>query len=128
MQLGSKLRTRVAFNNSWDKVNGQLPNTSGSDPAGTNYARGTVNPNWSLSGQADYTITSNLLASVRAGYFRQNSHSFGIPTDTQFTFSQSNIGMPGVPANEQHPTNFSNIPTNNAVAFDLLARKFVQAD
>lgn len=128
MQLGSKLRTRVAFNNSWDKVNGQLPNTSGTDPAGTSYARGSVNPNWSLSGQADYTITSNLLVSARAGYFRQNSHSFGIPTDTRFSFAQSNIGMPGVPANEQHATGYSNIPTNSATAFDLLQRKFIQAD
>src|SRR5205814_6951689 len=65
-QLGSKLRTRVAFNNSWSKTNGQLPALSGVDPVTTNYARGTVSPNWSLSGVADYNVTSNFLLGFRA--------------------------------------------------------------
>lgn len=128
MQLGSRLRTRVAFNNSWDKTNGQLPNLSATDPSGTNYARGTVRPNWSLSGQADYTMTSNFLVSLRAGYFRENDHDFGIPSDTRFSFATTNIGMAGVPASEQHPTGYANIPTNSATVYDILDRKFVQAD
>jgi hypothetical protein len=128
MQLGSKLRTRVAFNNSWSKTNGQLPALGGTDPATTNYARGSVSPNWSLSGLADYTFKPNLLFGLRAGYFRSDSHDFGISTDTQFSFANTNIGMAGVPANEQQPTGYSNIPTNSATVFNILDRKFLQGD
>lgn len=128
MQFGAKLRTRVAFNNSWQKNNGTLPSTSGTDPAGTNYATGTVAPNWTLSGQADYTVKSNFLVSAHVGYFRQNSHSFGIPAETQYTFGSSNIGMPGVPAADQFANGYRNIPSNSATAFDILDRKFLQGD
>src|SRR5262249_3925274 len=65
MQAGSKLRTRVAFNNSWTKTNGQLPALAGTDPATTNYNRGTTSPNWSLLGLADYNMSNNLLLGVR---------------------------------------------------------------
>jgi hypothetical protein len=128
MQLGSKLRTRVAFNNSWTKTNGALPSPAGSDPAGTVYARGTTSPNYSISGLADYTLKSNLLIGVRAGYYRQNSHDFGVPADTRYVFNSSNIGMAGIPANLQQPTNYSSIPTNSQTAFNILDRKFLQAD
>src|SRR5262249_53626597 len=70
-QFGPKLRTRVAFNNSWSQTKGQLANTTGSDkincadpgaaglPATscTNYTKGTNNPNYTISGQADYIIS-----------------------------------------------------------------------
>jgi hypothetical protein len=132
MQLGSKLRTRLAFNNSWTKTDGQLPAQNGTDPVTTIYARGNTSPNWSLLGLADYTVRSNFLVGVRAGYFRQNSHDFGVPSDTRFTFASGNItmpaGFPSVPASEQHPTGYASIPTNSAVKFNVLDRKFIQAD
>jgi carboxypeptidase family protein/TonB-dependent receptor-like protein len=128
MQLGSKLRTRVAFNNSWTKTTGTLPTLSGTDPATTNYGTGSTAPNYSISGQADYTLKQNLLVGFRGGYFRQNLHSFGIPTDTQFTFGSTNLGMDGVPANEQHATGFSNIPSNSATVFNIVDRKYFQGD
>ncbi len=128
MQLGSKLRTRVAFNNSWTKTNGTLPTLSGSDPASTNYATGSTAPNYSLSGLADYTLKQNLLIGVRAGFFRQNSHTFGTSSDTQFTFGSSNIGQAGVPDSEQHPSGFANIPSNSATVFNIIDRKFLQGD
>jgi TonB dependent receptor/Carboxypeptidase regulatory-like domain/TonB-dependent Receptor Plug Domain len=128
MQLGSKLRTRVAFNNSWTKDNGRLPALGGTDPATTNYARGNTQPNYSIMGVADYNVSSNLLIGARVGYFRQDLHDFGVPTDARFSFASSNIGMPGVPDNEQHPTGYSNIPTNSSTKFNVYDRKFVQAD
>jgi outer membrane receptor protein involved in Fe transport len=128
MQLGEKVRTRVAFNNSWNEYQGQLASQNGTDSPGTNYAKGNKSPNWSLSGNADYTLTSSLLFGLRAGYWRTNSHDNNVPTDTRFVFNNSNIGMAGVPANEQHATNFTNILSNNAIAFDLVQRKFVQGD
>ena len=128
MQLGAKLRTRVAFNNSWAKTNGALPGQTAQDAATTNYATGTVNPNWTLSGQADYTLHQNLLLGARFGYFRQNTHSFGFPTDAKYSFSQSNVGLAGVPADFQHLSGYTNIPSNSSTQYDLLQRKFFQAD
>jgi hypothetical protein len=128
MQLGKNLRTRIAFNNSWNSYEGLLPSQNGTDPAGTNYAKGNKSPNWTLSGNADYVVNQNLLLGLRAGYWRTNSHDFNVPDQVRFTFGTSNIGMPGVPASEQHATNFQNILTNNAISFDLVQRKFVQGD
>jgi hypothetical protein len=128
MQLGSKLRTRIAFNNSWTKTNGALPATGGTDTATTNFARGNTQPNWSLMGIADYNVRSNFLLGFRAGYYKQDQHDFGIATDTRFVFNSSNIGQPGVPSSEQHETNWNNIPTNTSVKYNVLDRKFIQAD
>jgi hypothetical protein len=128
MQLGSNLRTRIAFNNSWTKTDGALPAVAGTDRVTTNFARGTVSPNWALSGQADYNLSSSLLLGFKGGYYRQNSHDFGIPSDTQFVFNTSNIGLGGVPDAEQHATGYTNIPTNSATVFNILDRKFFQAD
>ena len=50
MQFGSKLRTRVAFNNSYTKTTGQLPSQNGTDNPSTNYEKGNRAPNWAVSG------------------------------------------------------------------------------
>jgi outer membrane receptor protein involved in Fe transport len=127
-QLGSKLRTRFAFNNSWSKTNGALPGTSAQDAATTNYATGSTAPNWSLSAVADYTAKPNLLLSARYGFFATNSHTYGNPTDAKYTFGFTNVGMAGVPAEFQHLANYTNIPSNSLTAYDLVERKFFQAD
>ena len=128
MQISDKLRTRVAFNNSWYQQDGQLPSQNGTDNPSTNYAKGNKQPNWSLSGNADYVIAPSLLLGLRAGYFRTNSHDYNVPDQTRFVFSSSNIGMAGVPASLQHGSNFNNILSNNAISFDLVQRKYTQGD
>jgi hypothetical protein len=128
MQLGEKLRTRIAFNNSWYQQDGLLPSQNGTDVAGTNYAKGNKSPNWSLSGNADYVISPSMLFGLRAGYFRTNSHDYNVPDQTRFVFGSTNIAMAGVPASLQHGSGFNNILSNNAISFDLVERKFTQAD
>ncbi|OLC78130.1 MAG: hypothetical protein AUH72_16415 [Acidobacteria bacterium 13_1_40CM_4_65_8] len=128
MQVSDKLRTRVAFNNSWYQLDGQLPSQNGTDNPSTNYAKGNKQPNWSLSGNADYVIAPALLFGVRAGYFRTNSHDYNVPDQTRFVFGSSNIGMAGVPASLQHGSNFNSILSNNAISFDLVQRKYAQGD
>jgi hypothetical protein len=128
MQVSEKLRTRLAFNNSWYQEDGQLPAQNGTDAAGTDYTKGNKKPNWSLSGNADYVINPALLFSLRAGYFRTNSHDYNVPDQTRYVFGSGNIGMAGVPASLQHGTNFNSIPSNNAILFDLVQRKYVQGD
>ena len=64
-QFGNKLRTRVAYNNSWSKTDGPLAATGGRGTA-TNYTKGTKFPNWALSGTADYTVSPNFLVIAAA--------------------------------------------------------------
>ena len=128
MQLGSKLRTRVAFNNSYTKTTGQLPSLNGTDNPSTNYEKGTRSPNWAVSGTADYVVNQRLLLGFRGGDFRRDAHDFNVPDDVKFTFASSNVGMAGVPANLQHGSNFTNVLSNTAITKDLQERAYAQAD
>jgi hypothetical protein len=128
MQLGNKLRTRIAFNNSWSQSDGQLPTLSGTDNPTTNYTKGNKSPNYSVVGVADYVVSPRLLLGFKAGYFRTNSHDYNVPDVVRYVFGSSNIGMPGVPASLQHGTGFTNVPSNSATKFNILQRKYVQAD
>ncbi|HEX5475952.1 MAG TPA: TonB-dependent receptor [Vicinamibacterales bacterium] len=130
MQFGDKLRTRIAYNNSWSQTKGQLARTTGSDKPGTDYTKGTNFPNWTLSGQADYVVTPKFLIGVRAGRFLYDTHDFNVIDQAQFNFSNgtSNIGMPGVPESEQHQGGFASIPSNSATKYDTRTRNFAQVD
>jgi len=128
-QLGSKLRTRIAFNNSWSQTKGLLASTSGSDNPTTNYTKGSKFPNWSLSGNADYVVSPTFLLSARLGRFVSDQHDFNVPDVALFTFSGStNIGVPGVPLSEQHASGYTNVPSNSAVTRDTLTRNYAQFD
>jgi len=129
-QFGNKLRTRVAYNNSWAKTTGQLAATSGADLPGTDYTKGTKFPNWALSGTADYTVTSNFVIGARAGRYYANVEDFNVNNAVRFFFQDgtTNIGMAGVPANLQHPAGYQNIPSNNGIGKDTQTRNFLQAD
>jgi hypothetical protein len=129
-QWSDKLRTRVAYNNSWSKSEGLLPSQSGSDLAGTNYTKGTKSPNWSLSGNADYTVTPKFFVGARLGYFLADTHDFNVPTVPRIFWANgsTNIGLPGVPAGLQQPTGFTNILSNTAVDHDKQTRLMGQVD
>jgi hypothetical protein len=129
-QFGNKLRTRVAYNNSWAKTTGLLAATSGAEAATTSYTKGTKFPNWALSGTADYTVSSNFLISGRTGRYYANIEDFNVNNQVRFTFADSttNIGQAGVPAGEQHPAGYANIPSNNGIGKDTQTRNFLQLD
>ncbi|MEP6915226.1 MAG: TonB-dependent receptor [Acidobacteriota bacterium] len=129
-QFGNKLRTRVAFNNSWSKTDGQLASLIGSDPASTVYTKGTKFPNWAVSGTADYTVGSNLVISGRVGRFLSDKNDFNVNDIVKFVFANSstNVGLAGVPASEQHAAGYTNIGSNNGIAFDKTTRNYAQID
>lgn len=128
-QIGSSLRTRVAYNNSWRKTDGVLPALTGNDPVGTNYATGTTYPNWSLSGQADWVVTPSFYVGGRVGYYFADEHSFGIPDVDRYSFpSTTNIGLLDVPASFQRTTGFASVPTNTATTYDKQKRLSFQVD
>jgi outer membrane receptor protein involved in Fe transport len=112
-QLGAKTRARLAYNNSYTKVDGFLPALDGSDPVGSTYDIVQKFPNWSLSGNLDYTPSNNFYLSVRGGYFFQDTQEEGRPQGNRYGFSFSNIGMAGVPENLQHVTGYFDPATSN---------------
>ena len=128
MQFSDKLRTRVAFNNSWSKTEGLLPSQNGTDNPTTNYTKGTRFPNYTLSGQADYIVSPKLFVGFKGGYFSNDTHDFNVPDVPKFIFSTGNVGMAGVPASEQHPASYTNVLSNTATTNDTLIRKYFQAD
>jgi hypothetical protein len=129
-QFGNKLRTRVAYNNSWSKTDGQLAAQIGSDPASTIYTRGTKQPNWTVSGTADYTLTSNLVIGARAGRYLQDQHDFNVNDVVRFLFDNgtTNIGMAGVPGTLQHPAGYNNVSNNSGIDHDTQTRNYLQLD
>jgi len=129
-QFGNRLRTRVAYNNSYSKTTGLLAATSGSESPTTNYTKGTMNPNWALSGTADYTVSSKFLLGARAGRYYANTEDFNVNNVVRYVFADSttNVGMAGVPANFQHPAGYSSVPTNNGIGRDEQTRNFAQID
>src|SRR5439155_6296555 len=53
---------------------------------------------------------------------------YNVPDVTRFVFNSANIGQPGVPASEQRPSGFTNVPSIAATSFNILQRKYAQAD
>ena len=132
-QIGNSLRTRVAYNNSWGKRTGLLPSQTGADASTTNYAIDRTSPNWSLSGTADWVVTSNLFVGARAGYYFSDFFDKGVPSALRSLFTFSNVGLVGtngvaVPAAYQHPTGYSSIATNFATTRDQQTRLNFQVD
>jgi outer membrane receptor protein involved in Fe transport len=134
-QFGDKLRTKIAFNNSWNKTTGLLPTLNGTDPADVNYTKGTKHPNWTLSGQADYIVNPKFFVGFRAGYFLSDTHEFNVPAAPRIIFSNSNIGFVGsngvaVPSDLTRASGFASLPAggNSAVDKDKQTRTFLQAD
>ncbi|HEV8346504.1 MAG TPA: TonB-dependent receptor [Vicinamibacterales bacterium] len=130
-QLGADLRSRVAFNNSWSKQRGILPTLDGTDPVGTNYAKTSTFPNWTLSGNVDWVASPKVFFGVRGGYYDSDQHDSNVTEEPRIIFSNTtNIGLPGVPATLQRATNFASIPAgaNNKVERDQQTRAYFQAD
>jgi Carboxypeptidase regulatory-like domain/TonB dependent receptor/TonB-dependent Receptor Plug Domain len=127
-QFGQKLRTRVAFNNSWSKTDGLLAGQIGTDSPTTSYIKGTKFPSYSVSGTADYTVSPSLIISGRLGRFMQNVHDFNVNNVIRYSFVNSNATLPGVPASLQHDNGYTNVPNNSGVDHDLQTRNYGQID
>jgi hypothetical protein len=128
-QISDKLRTRVAYNNSWSKRTGLLPSLDGSDAPGTDYSKTSTFPNWVLSGNADYIVSPKFFVGLRAGYFLQDQHDANVPNVSRVFFSNStNAGLPGVPPDLVRAVNFSSVASNMSVTRDKMARTYFQAD
>lgn len=128
-QLMNSLRGRVAFNNSWSRTEGLLPNLSGSDSATTDYSKTQTFPDYSISGNLDWVATPRLFIGMRGGYYFQDVFDSNVPVEPRYTFGNTtNIGLAGVPESLQRAAGFSSIPSNNKIDRDQQTRLFGQAD
>jgi hypothetical protein len=128
-QLSDSLRARIAYNNSWSQTKGLLPNFNGLDRLDTNYAKTSAFPNYSVSGNMDWTASQRLFFGVRGGYYMSDQHDTKVTVEPQFVFpSTNNIGYLDTPANLQHGTGYTSIPSNSQTTRDQQTRANFQAD
>ena len=128
-QLNRKTRARLAYNNSYAKSTGLLPSLAGTDPAATNYGKTSAFPNYTVSGNLDYTASNNLLFGLRGGYYMSDQHDTNVTEQPLFRWtSTNNIGFLDVPASLQRATGFTSIPSNSKVTRDQQTRLYGQAD
>ena len=105
----------------------------------TNYAHtlGFAAPNTTWNTGADITITPSLVSTTRFGYYFENYHDFGYPTNgTVYVFETNGLKSDGTPALDATgaplPTQYAqaqyteNTPVNNITAYN--ANKATQVD
>ena len=131
-QLGRNLRTRLAFNNSWSKTKGLLPALAGTDlpdSTGANYAKTSVFPNYSVSGNADWTVSPQFFVGVRGGYYMSDQHDSQVTELVRYVTSTTSTNpFAEIPAPLRMTTQFQNIPSNNKVVRDQQTRASFHAD
>ena len=111
------MRFSLGFVNNYTAWDGALPLRSGGSNDAYNFANlGYGYPNYSTSGNLDYTIGNNLMVSLRAGYFFMGTTSKLDPSvaNTDFVplymFAVGNASISDVPAALRHPTGWQNQP------------------
>jgi hypothetical protein len=127
-QVTSKSNGKFAYNSSYESEIGALPAQNGSTSPLAVFDTDTLKPNYSLSGNYDYTVSDRLFLGVRGGYYHQNEFTEGVPTGTRYIFSRTNVGLAGVPAAFQQVTGFTNLLSNNVIDRNKYGRTNVQAD
>jgi hypothetical protein len=110
--------------------NGECPNCMSSSLAANqvNQNIGFFAPQSNYGAQLDWVITPTALFSVRSGRFWDNYKDTGLPAITPVNYSTPSIGLAGVPANLQGPTNFNNTPRLDQTFYDIVTRTYVQGD
>jgi hypothetical protein len=116
-----------------DSITGQVNSNGTSDPNTFRADAGQVIPAAVYAFGADYTITSNLLLSVRYGYLYNNASDRGKPTGVRALFDTGSVGATGldgsaVPAAYQQISGYSNLGTNTQQKYNVLQRKTLSAD
>jgi hypothetical protein len=128
LQLGSKLRTRAAFNYSPTKTVGLLPSQAGSESPVSNFDVTNEQPTWTVSGTADFMAKPRFMLSGRVGYTYGKIHTENVRDVPRYGFSFSNIGLLDVPLSLQRVTGFTTDTNNNDTVKDRISRIATQVD
>jgi hypothetical protein len=81
-----------------------------------------------FSGDLDVWLGSSNYFTFRGGYFHDNYADTGIPTTTSVLWNTPSIGIAGVPAALQQPSNFQNTPRAQITNFDTTNTAIFQID
>jgi hypothetical protein len=128
-QISSNLRGRVAYNNSYRKLDGLLPSLAGTDATGTDYGKIQEFPKWAVGGNLDWVTSPRLFFGMKAGYRAADTNDSNVTEIPRLIFSTgNNLGFPEVPPSLQRSTGFQNIPSNNKITYDQQNRLYFQAD
>jgi hypothetical protein len=158
-QITKGMRVRVTGNNQRGKSRGALPSlqpngstfSDGTPTDGfTNAAWPTTNGTFDqqkfddtykntgsnsvndlYAGNLDWVITSKFFANVQSGYFNYNSYNPEEFAGNQIvhSFSASNIGLAGVPADLQFPNGYVDVSkSSNRTAIDQYTRAYFNAN
>jgi hypothetical protein len=122
------LRTRAAFNYSPTRTAGLLPAQAGTDSPVSNFDVTANQPNWTVSGTADWSATPRFLVSGRIGYTYANRQNEGVRGVPRYVFGNSNIGLLDVPSSLQRVTGFTTDTNNYEFVKDDLGRLATQLD
>ena len=150
LKVTDKIRLFGAWQYAYDKATGTtLPtadsttgqyNSSAANPVDTYQgAIGYVAPNLILTGGADITLTSNLVATTRIGNFYQNYGDRGTPSGDRFLYvvgtpTASTTSLNGQslatanPSASGQPTGAANIGVNEAYAYNVNSRTSFNQD
>ena len=128
-QLSNSMRGRISYNNSWQRRKGLLPSLQGTDADGTNYGKTTTFPNYTVSGNLDWTTSPKFFVGVRGGYYFSDIVDTNTTEIPRLIFSTgNNLSFPEVPANLRRSSGFQNVPDNNKTVRDQQTRLYFQAD
>jgi outer membrane receptor protein involved in Fe transport len=127
-QLGPQFRFRAAYNMSNEKYEGRLPELDGTSNPTANYAVNDIYPNWSGSATIDYTPSNKVFMSLRGGYSNSDYYTEGVYDGDRVTYTGSSVGVPGVPAEWQRLSGYSNVPTNTGESRNNYKRFQLQYD
>ncbi|HYE24139.1 MAG TPA: TonB-dependent receptor [Clostridia bacterium] len=90
-------------------------------------SRGFMQPESSITGQVDFTLTNTTLVSVKGGRYYLNYKDKGVPYQwfTQWNVDATNF--PGIPSDLQREA-LAQTPNAAQTIFDITTRTYVQAD
>jgi hypothetical protein len=128
-----------------DSAYGQNNNSAGTNTNNYNEGIGYTAPNVLYGTGADITLTPNLVATTRFGYFYQDYQDRGLPTGIRYIYRNTNypystgsatkanatfaaLDGSALPAQFQQSTGFSNIGANSQTLYDKFKRTSLNQD
>jgi hypothetical protein len=110
----SSLRLSASWNTDDYKWRGDLPSRGGTSPVDYNWAGAGHNyPGWTATMRGDLIASQNMFFSVYGGYFRTNHENIIGPPGERYYFYETNVGIPGVPADMEKPQGYYNYPSGD---------------
>jgi hypothetical protein len=106
------MRISASFVDNFSKYRGAVPAVTGSGNILYNYAKeGLDYPDMSAAVNVDYSVSNNLLVSLRGGWAMSNTNNQQLTNPTSiYTFARANTSYADIPDAYKHIINYTNWP------------------